>query len=142
MFNASIAGNSVEWQSVANSVAADRNHWFWPMVLENSPGGTNALEFEDAAGQQETAVVINQSRTVVPVFWDPTAVHMFKIVVVTPGKQADFYIDGKLVASIGSGVPKVDFLLEGAEVKGVGTLAPGVAMVDAYGGLLGFSAPP
>lgn len=141
-FNASIPGNSVEWQAVANAVAADKNHWFWPMVLENSPGGTNGLEFEDAAGQQEAAAIINGNRTVVPVFWDPTAVHMFKIVIVIPGKQADFYIDGLLAATISTGIPKVDFLIAGAEVKGIGTTAPGVAMIDAYGGLLGFGVPP
>jgi hypothetical protein len=141
-FNASLPGNSVTWESIANSVAADKNHWFWPMVLENSPGGTNALEFEDAAGLQEVAVVVNGNRTVVPVFWDPTSVHIFKIVIVTPGKQASFYIDGMLVASISTGIPNSGFLLEGTEVKGVGSLAPGVAMLDVYGGLLGFGTPP
>ena len=136
-FNATIAGNSVAWKTVANSVASDSNHWFWPMVLENSPGGTNAIEFEDAAGEQEAAVVSNGVRNVQIIGWDPTVVHTFMIVIVSPGRQVDFYIDGKEVASITTGIPMASFLLEAAEVKGVGETPNGVACVDAYGGLFG-----
>jgi hypothetical protein len=136
-FNATIAGNSVAWKTVANTVASDSNHWFWPMVLENAPGGTNAIEFEDAAGTQEAAVVSNGIRTVQIIGWDPTVVHTFMIVIVSPGRQVNFYIDGNKVATITTGIPAVGFLLEAAEVKGVGTTASGVACVDAYGGLFG-----
>jgi hypothetical protein len=135
-FNASIAGNSVAWKAVGNGVAVDNNHWFWPMVLENSPGGTNAIEFEQAAGHQEVAVVSNGNRTVVGVQWNPLLVHTFKIVIVTPGKEVAFYIDGFNVATISKGVPQGEFFIEGAEVKSLAT-APGVAMLDVYGGLLG-----
>ncbi len=135
-FNASIAGNSVEWRVVGNGVAVDNNHWFWPMVLENSPGGTNAIEFEQAAGHQEVAVVSNGTRTNALVQWNPLLVHTFKIVIVTPGKQVAFFIDGFNVASISAGVPQGQFFIEGAEVKSLST-APGVAMLDVYGGLLG-----
>ena len=136
-FNATIPGSMVAWKAVANNVSADPNHWFWPMVLENTPGGTNALEFEDAGGAQEVAVVSNGIRTVAPVEWNPMVIHTFGIKVVSPGHEVDFYIDGVMVAAMTSGIPKVSFLLEGAEVKGTGTNAPGVAMLDAYGGLLG-----
>ena len=136
-FNATIPGTMVEWRAVANNVSADPYHWFWPMVLENTPGGTNALEFEDAGGAQEVAVVSNGVRNVVPVKWSPTVIHTFGIKVVTPGHEVDFYIDGVVVADVTSGIPMVSFLLEGAEVKGTGTNAPGVAILDAYGGLLG-----
>ena len=136
-FNASMPGNFVEWTAAANNIAADQNHWYWPMVLENSPSGTNAIEFEDAGGFQEVAVVSDGVRITTPVSWNATAPHVFKIVVVTPGAEVDFYIDGVIVAKMYSGIPNVDFLLEGSEVKGVGTSAPGVAMLDTYGGLLG-----
>ena len=136
-FNATIPGSVVEWRAIANNVSADANHWFWPMVLENTPGGTNALEFEDAGGAQEVAVVSNGVRNVVPVTWSPTVIHTFGIKVVTPGHEVDFYIDGVVVAVVTSGIPMASFLLEGAEVKGTGTNAPGVTILDAYGGLLG-----
>jgi hypothetical protein len=136
-FNASMPGNFVEWTAAANNIASDQNHWYWPMVLENSPSGTNAIEFEDAGGLQEVAVVSDGVRITTPVSWNTTAPHVFKIVVVTPGAEVDFYIDGVIVAKMYSGIPNVDFLLEGSEVKGVGTSAPGVAMLDTYGGLLG-----
>jgi len=136
-FNATIPGRMVEWRAVANNVSADPNHWFWPMVLENTPGGTNALEFEYAAGVQEVAVVSNGVRNVVPVKWSPTVIHTFGIKVVTPGHEVDFYIDGDVVAVVTSGIPMASFLIEGAEVKGTGTNAPGVAILDAYGGMLG-----
>ena len=135
-FNSTLAGATVEWKSVANAVAADSNHWFWPMVLENSPGGTNAIEFEYASGVQEVAVVKDGVRITQPVQWDPTLPHTFKIVVVVPGGQVDYYIDGAKVASIYTGVPSVGFLLEGAEVKGDAARAPRVAVQDVYGGML------
>jgi hypothetical protein len=138
-FNATAGGNFVEWSAVANNIAADGSHWYWPMVLENAPGGTNALEFEDAGGYQEVAAVSNGVRTVTPVSWNATAPHVFKIVIVTPGVEVDFYIDGILKAQMFSGIPNVSFLLEGAEVKGAGASAPGVAILDTYGGLLGGS---
>jgi len=136
-FNATIPGSMVAWRAVANNVSADPNHWFWPMVLENTPGGTNALEFEDAGGTQEVAVVSNGVRTEAAVEWNPMVIHTFGIEVVSPGHEVDFYIDGVMVAALTSGIPKASFLLEGAEVKGTGTNAPGVAMLDTYGGLLG-----
>ena len=135
-FNATVPG-IIEWRAVANSVAADAYHTFWPMVLENTPGGTNAFEFEDAGGIQEVAMVTNGSRDSVPVWWNATVVNTFAIEIVSPGHQVNFYIDGGLVASFSSGVPNVDFLIEGAEVKGFGSSAPVVATLDTYGGLLG-----
>jgi prefoldin subunit 5 len=136
-FNATAPGAMVEWKAVTNNVSADAYHSYWPMVLENTPGGTNALEFEDAGGIQVAAVVTNGIRTTVPVSWDSTAVNTFAIQVVSPGHEIDFFINGHLVASFTSGVPTIDFLLEGAEVKGSGSSTPVVATLDTYGGLLG-----
>jgi len=136
-FNATVPGAVAEWKAVVNNVAADAYHTFWPMVLENTPGGTNAFEFEDAGGIQEVAVVSNGSRYSLPVSWDPTVVNTFAIEVVSPGHQVDFYINGGLVANFTTRVPNVDFLIEGAEVKGDGYVTPVVATLDAYGGLLG-----
>ena len=89
-FNATVAGSFVEWKAVANYVASDTNHYIWPMVLENSPGGTNAIEFEDVGGSQEVAVVANGTRHLESVSWDPNMVNTFKIVIVTPGQEVDF----------------------------------------------------
>ena len=136
-FNATVPGAMVEWKAVANSIASDPNHTFWPMVLENTPGGTNAFEFEDAGGIQEVAVVSNGTRDSIEVFWDPTVVNTFAIQVVSPGHRVNFYIDGLLVATFTTGIPMVDFLIEGAEVKGSGAATPFVATLDVYGGLLG-----
>jgi hypothetical protein len=136
-FNATIPGAKVEWKAVANTVASDSYHTIWPMVLENTPGGTDAFEFEDAGGIQEVAVDSNGSRQALPVSWNPNIVNTFAIVIVSPGQQVNFYINGVSVANFTSGVPKVDFLLEAAEVKGFGSAAPVVATLDAYGGLLG-----
>jgi len=136
-FNATVAGAMVEWKAVANRVASDIYHTFWPMVLENTPGGTNAFEFEDAGGIQEVAVVSNGTRNSVQVSWDPTIVNTFAIQVVSPGHQVNFYINGELVANFTARIPMTDFLIEGAEVKGFGSAAPVVATLDAYGGLLG-----
>jgi len=136
-FNATIAGNSVQWDAVANGLAADKGHTFWPMVLENSPGGTDAIEFEDSGGTQEAAVVLNGVRTYQLISWDPTSIHSFKIVVVTPGAEVDFYIDNARVATITTGIPTVSSLLEGSEVRGDAAATVGVAALDTYGGLLG-----
>jgi len=136
-FNATIAGNSVQWEVVANTVATDGRHTLWPMVLENAPGGTDAIEFEEAAGVQEAAVVNNGVRTETAISWTPNVPHIFKILVASPGKEVDFYIDGNLVATITTGVPNVGFLLEAAEIRGDPTAVPGVAVLDIYGGLLG-----
>jgi len=136
-FNATVAGAMVEWKAVANNVATDLYHTFWPMVLENTPGGTNAFEFEDAGGIQEAAVVSNGSRESVGVFWNAMAVNTFAIQVVSPGHQVNFYINGGLVASFTTRIPMVDFLIAGAEVKGFGSGTPVVATLDTYGGLLG-----
>ena len=135
-FNASVANSSVEWKAVTNSVAADENHRYWPMVLENCPAGTDALEFSDSLGAQQAAVVLNGVRTFVSVSWNSTIVNTFRIVVVTPGHRVDFYIDGNLVATITTGIPTDDFLLKAAEVGGYGTSAPGIAILDTYGGIL------
>lgn len=138
-FNATIAGNSIEWKAVANTVAADSEHTFWPMVLENSPSGDNAIEFEDSGGIQAVAVIRNGAMLSSRVEWDATVVNSFKIAVVSPGQQVNFYINGQLVKALTDGVPNVGFLLSAAEVKGTG--APvggeGVATIDVYGGLLG-----
>ena len=136
-FNATMPGSMVEWKAAANNVSADAYHAFWPMVLENTPGGTNALEFEDYGGFQEAAVVSNGVRSVVQVSWDPTAVNTFAIEVVSPGHQVNFYINGASVANFTSGVPMTGFLLEGAEVKGYGLSSHAVATLDVYGGQLG-----
>ena len=136
-FNATIPGAMVEWKAKANNVSIDANHVFWPMVLENTPGGTNALEFEDAGGIQEVAVVSNGARNYAFVSWNPTTVNTFAIKVITPGRQVNFYIDGISVANLTSGVPSVGFLIEGAEVKGLGSVTTSVvATLDVYGGLL------
>ncbi len=136
-FNATVAGAMVEWKAAANNVAADVYHTFWPMVLENTPGGTNAFEFEDAGGVQEVAVVSNGIRDSVQVSWNPTAVNTFAIQVVTPGHEVDFFINGGIVARFTTGIPMSDFLIAGSEVKGFGSAAPVVATLDTYGGLLG-----
>jgi len=136
-FNATVAGAMVEWKAVANNVAADAYHTFWPMVLENTPGGTDAFEFEDAGGIQEAAVVSNGTRESVQVSWDPTIVNTFAIQVASPGHRINFYINGLVVATFTTGIPMVDFLIEGAEVKGFGSSTPVVATLDTYGGLLG-----
>ena len=133
-FNATVAGASLEWSAFANKVATDSNHTIWPMVLENSPAGTDAIEFEMKGGHQEVAVNSNGIRFTVPVFWDVNVPHLFKIVVVTPGVQVDFYIDGKLAASITAYVPKSGFFLRAAEVKADTPQAAGVATLDVYGG--------
>jgi len=136
-FNATVAGAMLEWKAVANNVAADAYHTFWPMVLENTPGGTNAFEFEDVGGMQQAAVVSNGTRYSVQVSWDPTVVNTFAIQVVSPGHLVNFYINGLLVATITTGIPTVDFLIAGAEVKGFGSDTPVVATLDVYGGMLG-----
>ncbi len=135
-FNATIPGNSVSWSAWANRIAIDKYHTIWPMVLENSPGGTNAIEFEMKGGVQEVAVITNGVKSFALVSWNSTAPHTFKIVVVIPGQQVDFYIDGKLVKTMTTNIPKVDFLLSAAEVKADSPLAAGVATLDVYGGLL------
>jgi len=136
-FNATVAGAMVEWKAAANNIAADPYHTFWPMVLENSPGGTDAFEFEDAGGIQEVAVVMNGIRDSLPVSWNATAVNTFAIEIVSPGQLAEFFINGRSVANYTSGIPTPDFLIEGAEVKGVASATPAVATLDVYGGLLG-----
>jgi hypothetical protein len=135
-FNATIPGNSVQWISVANRIAVDKYHTIWPMVLENSPGGTNAIEFEMKGGVQEVAVITNGVKSFALVNWNSTASHLFKIVIVIPGQRADFYIDGNLVKTMTANIPKVDFLLNAAEVKADSPSAAGVATLDVYGGLL------
>jgi len=136
-FNATTPGAMVEWKAVANNVSADPHHVFWPMVLENAPGGSNALEFEDYGGMQEAAAISNGVRRVVQISWNATAVNAFAIDIVSPGRQVNFYINGVSVANFTSGVPMVGFLIEGAEVKGFGSASPLVATLDVYGGLLG-----
>jgi len=121
---------------VANHIATDKYHTIWPMVLENSPGGTNAIEFEMKGGVQEVAVITNGAKSFALVSWNSTAPHLFKIVIVIPGQQVNFYIDGKLVKSMTTNIPKADFLLNAAEVKADSSLATGVATLDVYGGLL------
>ena len=138
-FNATIPGNSVQWEAVANRIAADKYHTIWPMVLENSPGGTSAIEFEMKGGVQEVAVITNGVKSFALVSWNSTASHVFKIVIVIPGQQVNFYIDGKLVKTMTTNIPKTDFLLNAAEVKADSLLAAGVATLDVYGGLLGGS---
>ena len=135
-FNATILGNSVSWSAVANSIATDKYHTIWPMVLENSPGGTNAIEFEMKGGVQEVAVKTNGVKSFALVSWDSSASHVFKIVIVVPGQLVDFYIDGKLIKTMTTNIPKVDFLLNAAEIKADSPLAVGVATLDVYGGLL------
>ncbi|MDA4125982.1 MAG: hypothetical protein OK452_02105 [Thaumarchaeota archaeon] len=135
-FNATIPGNSVSWSAVANHIATDKYHTIWPMVLENSPGGTNAIEFEMKGGVQEVAVITNGVKGFALVSWNSTAPHTFKIVIVVPGQQVDFYIDGKLVKTMTTNIPKVDFLLNAAEIKADSPSAAGVATLDVYGGLL------
>lgn len=137
-FNASVAGASAQWYAVGNTAASDLNHWTWPLVLENSPGGTEAIEFEDAGGVQEAATVHDGIRYVANIKWDTTVPHLFQIVVVTPGALVNFYIDGKMVATITQGVPNVGFLLYGAEIKQTGPNTMGVAMLDVYGGMIGY----
>lgn len=138
-FNASVPGATVQWYAMGNGAATDYNHWFWPLVLENSPGGTEAIEFEQVNGVQEAAVVSGGTRVVAGVEWDPAVPHLFKVVVVEPGRQVDFYIDGELVAAIYQQVPVAGFLILGAEIKASATAPNSVAMVDVYGGLLGSS---
>ena len=135
-FNATIPGNSVSWSAVANSIATDKYHTIWPMVLENSPGGTNAIEFEMKGGVQEVAVKTNGVKSFALVSWDSSASHVFKIIIVVPGQLVDFYIDGKLIKTMTTNIPKVDFLLNAAEIKADSPLAVGVATLDVYGGLL------
>lgn len=136
-FNATIPGNSVQWSAVANSIAVDKYHTIWPMVLENSPGGNNAMEFEMKGGVQEVAVITNGVKSYALVSWNASSPHIFKIVIVVPGEKVDFYIDGVLVRTMTTNVPKADFLLNAAEVKADSLLAVGVATLDVYGGLLG-----
>lgn len=135
-FNATIPGNSVQWSAIANRIASDKYHTIWPMVLENSPGGTNAIEFEMKGGVQEVAVILNGVKTYALVSWNASLPHVFKITIVTPGEKVDFYIDGVLVRTLTTNVPKADFLLNAAEVKADSPLAAGVATLDVYGGLL------
>jgi hypothetical protein len=151
-FNASVAGNSVQWFASANSVAGDRYHNFWPMVLENAPNGTDAIEFEDYGGNQEIGLRSNGSAVFFPVSWSIAVPHAFKIVIVTPGKEINFSIDGTLVKSLVKGscagctpngvtsqtpfIPNVGFLIEGAEVDSSSQSAHGVATLEVYGGLL------
>jgi hypothetical protein len=134
--NATIPGSSVQWSAVANRIATDKYHTIWPMVLENSPGGTNAIEFEMKGGVQEVAVIANGAKSFALVSWNSTAPHEFKIVIVIPGQQVNFYIDGNLVKTMTANIPKADFLLNAAEVKADSPLASGVATLDVYGGLL------
>jgi len=136
-FNATVPGEKVEWKAAANRIASDQYHTTWPMVLENTPGGTDALEFEDLGGIQEVAVVSNGTRESAPVSWNPNVVNTFAIEVVVPGHLVDFFINGRMVADFISGVPLTDFLIAGAEVKGFGSAAMAVATLDTYGGLLG-----
>lgn len=133
-FNATIAGASVQWSAWANRVATDGNHTIWPMVLENSPAGTDAIEFEMKGGYQEAAVDSGGIRHTAQVYWDVRFPHVFKIVVVTPGKKADFYIDGMIVATLTAGVPDAGFLLRAAEVKCDTSTGTGIATLDVYGG--------
>ena len=135
-FNATIPGNSVSWSAVANRISTDKYHTIWPMVLENSPGGTNAIEFEMKGGVQEVAVITNGVKSFALVAWNSTAPHTFKIVIVVPGQQVDFYIDGQLIKTMTTNIPKADFLLSAAEIKADSPLASGVATLDVYGGLL------
>jgi hypothetical protein len=136
-FNASVSGATAEWYAMSNPEASLPGHIFWPMVLENSPGGTNAIEFEDSGGVQEVAVDENGSRTVHGVNWDPSVPNLFEVVVTVPGQQVEFYINGNLVATISASVPSSQFLIFGAEVKGGATTDAGIATVDTYGGMLG-----
>jgi hypothetical protein len=138
-FNATATGATAEWSAVANVAATDSMHTVWPMVLENSPGGTNALEFEMMGTVQEVVAISNGNRNPVQVHWNATVPHVFKIVVVTPGKQVNFYIDGQAVATLTYDIPKVDFLLSAAEVKAAPTAPATVATLDLYGGLLSAS---
>lgn len=133
-FNATVAGASVQWSAWANKVATDRNHTIWPMVLENSPAGTDAIEFEMKGGVQEVAVMNNGVRNTQLVHWNASLPHLFKIIVVIPGAKVDFYIDGNLVATLTADVPKTGFLLRAAEVKADTPNAMGIATLDAYGG--------
>jgi len=136
-FNATVAGEIIAWKAVANNIASDSYHTIWPMVLENTPGGTNALEFEDVGGIQEVAVVSNGVRNSLPVVWNPNIPNTFAIKVVTPGHSVEFLINGHLVASFTSGIPLTDFLIAGSEVRGFGSEIPLVATLDTYGGMLG-----
>jgi len=136
-FNATVPGEAIEWKAAANSIASDQYHTTWPMVLENTPGGTDALEFEDVGGVQEAAVVSNGIRDSTPVSWDPSFPNTFAIEVVIPGQLVDFFINGRMVANFTSGIPVTDFLIAGSEVKGFGSAAQLVATLDTYGGLLG-----
>jgi hypothetical protein len=135
-FNATIPGSSVQWSAVANRIAVDKYHTIWPMVLENSPGGNNAIEFEMKGGVQEVAVILNGVKSYSLVSWNASAPHTFRIVIVTPGEKVEFYIDGALVRTMTTNIPKADFLLSAAEVKADTTTAVGVATLDVYGGLL------
>ena len=105
------------------------------MVLESSPGGTYALEFEMKGGFQEVAAINNGTVNSAPVHWDANVPHLFKIVVVSPGKVAEFYIDGVLVKTLTSDVPSSGFLLEASEIKADTATASGVAWMDTYGGV-------
>ena len=136
-FNATVPGETIQWKAVANDIASDRNHTTWPMVLENTPGGTDALEFEDVGGFQEAAVVSNGVRNSIQISWNPTVPNTFAIEVVIPGQLVDFFINGHVVANFTSGVPYDDFLIAGSEVKGFGSAVPLVATLDTYGGMLG-----
>jgi hypothetical protein len=136
-FNASVPGASAEWYADANPEASLAGHTFWPMVLENSPGGTNAIEFEDNGGDQVAAVTGNGTRVVQAVSWDPSVPNLFGVVVTLPGQQIKFYINGNLVATLTAYIPTSQFLIYGAEVKGGATTDSGIATVDTYGGMLG-----
>ena len=133
-FDATVAGASVQWSAWANGVATDRNHTIWPMVLENSPAGTDAIEFEMKGGYQEVAANANGIRSYLGVHWNVSTPHLFKIVIVTPGQQVDFYIDGRLVATLARNIPRTSFLLYAAEVKADVPTTSGVATLDTYGG--------
>jgi hypothetical protein len=136
-FNASRTGASVEWAAVANRVAADDNHTFYPMVLENSPNGTEGMGFKWERGTEFAFISSNGVAVRHQVYWDPTTVHRFKIVVVKPGFRVDFYVDGTLVAYFIGAVPRSTFLLEAGELYSTVQLPRGIATLDVYGGVLG-----
>jgi hypothetical protein len=136
-FNASVPGAAAEWYAQSNPEASLPGHIFWPMVLENSPDGTEAIEFEDSGGLQLAAVDGNGTRVTHLVSWNASVPNLFEVVVAVPGQQVDFYINGNLAAAITGNIPSSQFLIFGAEVKGGVSTDPGIATVDTYGGMLG-----
>jgi hypothetical protein len=142
-FDTSVVGNAIEWRAVANNFSAYGNRSFYPMGLENSPHGSEGLVFEDHLGLQMIAVSdhglrVNRSA----VSWNPLAVNDFKIVIVSPGDRADFYINGTLVGWF-SHIPEPTFTIAFAEIWcPVQVLCEAqhngsIATLDAFGGSLG-----